>query len=203
MPDGPGIVCRTTMNNAQLILFENVLKTIYPVAEAAVRRLALNFSCSEVQKGFHFARQGQPNTLIAFVHCGIFRSYFTTEDGREYIKYFLMDNDVLFSGTDIELESHVSIEALGASLIFVGKYCDFIASCSDHSDLNEMKNALFEKSRIRKELREMSLLSSNARENYKLFKKQYPDIENRVTQYHIAGYLGITPSQLSRLKNLI
>ena len=43
-------------------------------------------------------------------------------------------------------------------------------------------------------------LSMPARERYLLFKKQYPSIEQRVPQYLIASYLGITKQFLSKIR---
>lgn len=44
------------------------------------------------------------------------------------------------------------------------------------------------------------LVSSDAGENYEAFRKKYPDLERRVPLKHIASYLGITPTYLSRLR---
>ena len=43
-------------------------------------------------------------------------------------------------------------------------------------------------------------LSLTAKERYLLFKKQYPSIEQRIPQYMIASYLGITKEFFSKLK---
>ena len=43
-------------------------------------------------------------------------------------------------------------------------------------------------------------LSSSASERYAQFLKKYPQIEQRVPLKHIASYLGITPTYLSRLR---
>lgn len=43
-------------------------------------------------------------------------------------------------------------------------------------------------------------LSKNAEARYRQFRKQYPGLEQRVAQKHIAAYLGITPTFLSLLR---
>jgi hypothetical protein len=40
----------------------------------------------------------------------------------------------------------------------------------------------------------------NSTERYIKLKKEIPDIENLIPQYHIASYLNITPTQLSRIR---
>lgn len=43
-------------------------------------------------------------------------------------------------------------------------------------------------------------LSKTAEERYELFQKQYPKLEQRIAQKHIASYLGITPVFLSMIR---
>ncbi|WP_420315984.1 Crp/Fnr family transcriptional regulator [Ekhidna sp.] len=43
-------------------------------------------------------------------------------------------------------------------------------------------------------------LSLTAKERYLIFREQYPDIEQRVPQYLIASYLGITKQFLSKIR---
>lgn len=49
------------------------------------------------------------------------------------------------------------------------------------------------------------ILSKPANERYRIFKKQYPGLEQRIAQKQIASYLGITPVFLSMIrgKNMI
>lgn len=44
-------------------------------------------------------------------------------------------------------------------------------------------------------------LSHTAKERYILFKKQYPTIEQRIPQYMIASYLGVTKEFFSKMKS--
>ena len=48
----------------------------------------------------------------------------------------------------------------------------------------------------------MLSLSNSALDRYKLLLQTFPHIEQHVSQYHIASYLGIKPESLSRLKSL-
>ena len=53
---------------------------------------------------------------------------------------------------------------------------------------------------VLKEKREAELLLDNAQERYQQFLEDYPDLEGRIAQYHIASYLGVTPESLSRIR---
>jgi hypothetical protein len=45
-----------------------------------------------------------------------------------------------------------------------------------------------------------SLAVLDASERYLKLQEEIPDIDNIMTQYHIAAYLNITPVQLSRIR---
>jgi CRP-like cAMP-binding protein len=57
-----------------------------------------------------------------------------------------------------------------------------------------------EMSYIGKQQQQIDLLTKSAKERYQLLLKQFPNIQNRIAQNHIASYLGITPQSLSRIK---
>ena len=54
---------------------------------------------------------------------------------------------------------------------------------------------------LEKERKELEMALLNATERYVLFKKSFPNLEQKIPQYHIASYLGVTATQLSRLRN--
>ena len=47
------------------------------------------------------------------------------------------------------------------------------------------------------------LIIDDATTRYENFIKNNPNIENRIAQHHIANHLGITPTQLSRIRKKI
>lgn len=49
--------------------------------------------------------------------------------------------------------------------------------------------------------REGGFLTENATERYLKFRKNYPDLAERVQQRYIATYLGIKPESLSRIRS--
>ena len=53
---------------------------------------------------------------------------------------------------------------------------------------------------MKSEQRIYSFISMEAKERYLLIVKEHPELINNAKQEHIASYLGITPSSLSRIK---
>ncbi len=56
---------------------------------------------------------------------------------------------------------------------------------------------------IIKEKNEISLILDDAMTRYQNFIEQNPNIQNRIPLHHIANHLGITPTQLSRIRKNI
>ncbi|MFY0675332.1 MAG: Crp/Fnr family transcriptional regulator [Bacteroidia bacterium] len=57
-----------------------------------------------------------------------------------------------------------------------------------------------ESSFIHKQQQQIDLLTKTAEQRYKEFISNNPGLVNRISQKHIASYLGITPQSFSRLK---
>ena len=56
---------------------------------------------------------------------------------------------------------------------------------------------------LEKEPKEIGYLQFEAKDRYLTFLDDFNHIANRLPQYHIASYLGITPTQLSRIRKEI
>jgi hypothetical protein len=54
---------------------------------------------------------------------------------------------------------------------------------------------------VKKEKREIELVTLEVKERYAIFQKEHLNLEQLIPQYHIASYLGITPTQLSRIRS--
>jgi len=53
----------------------------------------------------------------------------------------------------------------------------------------------------KKERKELEMALQDATERYLKFRHQFASLEQLIPQYHIASYLGISATQLSRLRN--
>ena len=78
------------------------------------------------------------------------------------------------------------------------KYRQFI---DDNIDLKNFYIAYLENNWvIEKEKREVSLVMENATDRYLKLLSKYSNIDQRIQQLHLASHLGITPTQLSRIR---
>ena len=156
-------------------------------------------------KGESIFIQGASDTSLYFVRSGLLKAYYTTPDGKEYVKSFLTASDVIGS----------------LSSSYEGGACSFSLVCLENSSLVEVpfaviydlskKNQSIASSMIevllqfsmKKEKREFEFLCLSAEERYRHLEKESPTILRSVTQNDLARYLGITPVGLSRIKKRV
>lgn len=67
--------------------------------------------------------------------------------------------------------------------------------------LNNYFRILYQNAIIGLQERTLNVLSTKVDERYLRFLKKYPQLENRLPQYLIASYLGVTPEFFSRVKS--
>ena len=153
-----------------------------------------------------FIQQGHVPDSMAFVYSGLLRVYTTDASGKEYYKIFFAENS--FPASMVALltnsPSEFSIECLEDCCLLEIDYKGYRQLLLECDDLKWFHILYIEKNWIiNKEKREISLVQTDATSRYLDFKQHYPELENRIPQYHIASHLGVTPTQLSRIrKNL-
>ena len=98
-------------------------------------------------------------------------------------------------------ESYLNFQALTDCKMLVADFYDIEALYDKHRCVESLIRIVLQNDWvIKKEQRELRLVLNSAEERYHYFQKEYPGLENRIPQYHIASHLGITPIQLSRIR---
>ena len=149
-----------------------------------------------------FVREGQVPGKMAFVIKGLFRYVYTHENGNEFTKNIITENNFIssYSAMIHNSPSYFSIEALEDSEIVEIDYLSWLALKEKNSFWDIFLIKLLEKAFCIKEKRERELLLLDAESRFDIFIKEFPNLENRVSQQIIASYLGIQPESLSRLR---
>ncbi|MCP3926506.1 MAG: Crp/Fnr family transcriptional regulator [Desulfobacterales bacterium] len=160
------------------------------------------FYPSTVKKNEFFINAGEDPDQFGIVSSGIFRYFYIDNDGKEYTKYFALENDLLISYSAILTgeESKFYIEALENSETLISSFKKFNNLIEDNLSLNKIARKLIERQYIKKEKREYQFLFDDAETRYRHFLKDYPGMVDRVKHFHIASYLGISPVSLSRIR---
>ena len=141
---------------------------------------------------------------VGFVLKGIVRSYYLDSNGNEITKnfhkeYFMFMDEGLI-GYEKSLCAYETLEDSNIMFLEIRKLKEFIKKNEKFKDLYI---AALESGIRYKIYRESEFLMNNATERYLQFKKNYPELVNRVKQTYISTYLGIAPESLSRIRKAL
>ncbi len=150
----------------------------------------------------HIARPGDHIHDMVFVTSGLLRYYFIDQNGEENNKAFIAENSFAgpLASASLQLPIYYGVEALEQTEMLAASFADLQALYDEAIVFERLGRKFAEMLLMRKELRTRSLLMQTASERYRDFAAAHPDLLDRVPQYHIASYLGITDVSLSRLK---
>ena len=155
-----------------------------------------------IPQGYKFVCEGEVPTKFAFVHEGFFRYYYLKEKGVEFTKSFITQGNFIsaYSAMITEKPSPMFIEALTDSVLYEIHYSDWLVLRDGDPCWNQLLIKMLEKAFSIKEMRERELLLLDAKQRYKNFQRDFPEIERSIKQHLIASYLGISPVSLSRIR---
>ena len=182
--------------------FIAVLRSLVNLPDDEVAQVASLFQSHTLKRGDFFVRAGDAPRTIGFIVSGILRLYYVDDEGSEYTKSFCVENDFVaaYSALLLAQPSRLFIQALEDSRLLIADYSVYRLLCEGHPCWQVVNCKIAEGLFIKKEKRESTLLLDDAKTRYLNFLKEYPGLETRLKQHHIASYLGITPVTLSRIR---
>ncbi|PBI83710.1 Cyclic nucleotide-binding domain protein [Flavobacterium sp. ACN2] len=188
------------------IYLNNLKQTIesyYPISEKSWKLIESITSFQTLKKGETLLRNGEIAKNLHFIAKGVLRTFITDEEGNFYNKNLFLENYLAGSKVSLMLQtpSNFTIEALEDSIVININYKKYIEYINENDDLKNFYIAHLERHWIiEKEQREVALVMQNATERYITLLEKHPDMADRVPLLHIASHLGITPTQLSRIR---
>jgi len=154
------------------------------------------------KKGQYFVKIGDVPDKMGFILSGLFRVFYITEQGDERIIVFRNENYFLsaFRAFPENQPSWFAIQAIEPSIVVCYDLKIYKRHITEHTCWSNISRKYMEALFVEKEEREREFFSLDVTTRYLNFRKNYPDIEERVSQRDIASYLGITPVALSRIR---
>ena len=156
----------------------------------------------KLRKRQFLLQEGDVWRYNAFVCSGFLKTFSIDDKGQEHImnfspeNYWTGDRESLATGNP----SRFNIDAIeDAEIILITKE-NFESICQQIPQLNNLANAILQKSFIVSQNRIHANISLSAEEKYQNFLVKFPSIANRVPQHMIASYIGITPETLTRIR---
>lgn len=168
-------------------------------------RFSEQFKHIKLSENQHWIKAGDYCEDICFILNGLLRVYYIDSNGNEVNQHFYQANEALapisalISGQPCEYY----IQALEPVDLMLANYSNLNTLTGDKTQWLQLEVKLLQTVFIKNAKREAQLLLGNAEQRYKWFIKEFPELIDKLTQYHIASFLGITPVSLSRLKKKI
>ncbi len=153
-----------------------------------------------IAKGDFFLKHGQKNLKIGRVEQGVFRGYVTDDEGNEITTHFYQEGDMVFGNYIPNVASSINIQALEETTISTANFEEVMSYVNKNEEITRIIHHAFYKLNTQLQSRLIALANLSSLEKYSLFLKEYPNLINRVAHYHVANFIGITPTQLSRAR---
>lgn len=162
------------------------------------------FDSYHVGKKCFFLNQGSICKYGGFVLNGCFRNYTVSSNGKEVNTQFSFENWWVGDlGSFVNQEpSKINVQALEESALLVITANNYKSLLDNSPSFTEYTHKLRSNAHLSSVLRSANL-SENATTKYQILLGQFPMIETRISQKHIASYLQISSETLSRLKKTL
>ena len=159
------------------------------------------FRPRKLKKGEHLYSPGEIATETGFIVKGVFRVYYLIE-GKESTRFLGCENIFISSIPSFTTQkpSIEYVEALESAELLMLSFQDLQKMYNMSPKWDRLVRYLAEYSYNEQQSRIYSLIALTAQERYEHLTKSHPEFIQRIPQYIIANYLGISPETLSRIR---
>ncbi|MDQ8187049.1 cyclic nucleotide-binding domain-containing protein [Pelagicoccus sp. SDUM812002] len=194
------------MSATKLQLLRHAMTRYAELSDSTWTKLCQACSERKLSKGETLVQIGTPSRHLYFVCQGLLRSYTLSADGKEYNKKFFPENT--FPGTIRALlkseASDFALQALEPSSVLAIDHHAYRRLLESSEDLKWYHIQYLETNWVlEKEPIEVGLALSDSTARYRAFIEKHASILDRIPLHHIASAIGVTPTQLSRIRKAV
>ena len=178
-----------------------IIQSYFALSEESLRLLMDIATEKTVEKDELLFHPDKPTKKIVFIKKGLLRGY-KIIDGKDYTHHFYFEN---WFATDFlsflnEKPSQIYIESIERTRYYEFQKNDLINLYKKSHELERMGRIIAEKAYLAtvEKMADLQLLDLN--ERYAALIQRNPDLFQRISQKHIASYLGVSEQSLSRIK---
>lgn len=154
-------------------------------------------------KGQFVVQSGDVCKYESFVLSGCLKTFYIDPEGQEHIVMFAVENwwTADLGSFITQTPADFNVQCLENTELAQFAYEDLEQLYREIPKLERFFRIIIQKAFVASQKRVVNSFSLPAKERYLAFRKQYPQIDQRVPQYMIASYLGITKEFLSKIRN--
>ncbi|NHA05036.1 Crp/Fnr family transcriptional regulator [Mucilaginibacter sp. HC2] len=185
-------------------LLISTIKQLIPLSSKEETIVKTLFSELNLKSGEYLLRDGQVCKHVAFINKGLVR-YFINNDGDERTMFFNKEGEFVCNYISFlpQLPSDKNIQALEATQLYVISYEKLQRFYQEINSGEKFGRVAIEQVFLSAIQQLDSLYTDSPEVRYQQFLNHYPDLTQRIPQYHIASYVGIKPQSLSRIRKRI
>jgi CRP-like cAMP-binding protein len=156
-------------------------------------------------KGQFVLQAGELCKYESYVLAGCLKVFHVDPEGQEHIVMFALEDwwTADLGSFLYQTPSDYNIQCLENCELAQFTHEDLEELYAKIPKLERFSRIIMQKAYIAAQKRLLNNLTLTAKERYLWFRKQYPHIDQRVPQYLIASYLGMTPEFLSKVRSQI
>ncbi|SHG83187.1 cAMP-binding domain of CRP or a regulatory subunit of cAMP-dependent protein kinases [Chryseolinea serpens] len=183
---------------ADLIQVIEQLISLTPAEKKLVQDL---FKEKIYKKGDFFLAEGDTCKHVGFITKGIVR-YYINDEGEEKTYGFSKENDFVSNYESFvpQTPSQQIIQALEDSVLLVISRNDLQQFYTHIKEGERFGRLVIEQVFIQTLKERNSFYTDSPEFRYEKFIQQHPDLQQRLSQYYIASYVGVKPQSLSRIR---
>lgn len=164
--------------------------------------IARQFCYREIPAQEHWIKAGDYCIDMCIILEGLLRVYYIDQSGNEVNQHFYQAGEVFapISAIISQEPCQYYIQVLEPAKLMLADYNELHTIASDNAGWLKLEITMLQEVFIKNAKHEAQLLMGNAEQRFRWFCKEYPQLLERLPQYHVASFLGITPVSLSRLR---
>jgi CRP-like cAMP-binding protein len=182
----------------------NSITSIITLSPTEIEIVSALFKEKTYHKGDFFLAEGQICKQVGFVTTGLMR-YYINHDGEDKTYDFAQENNFVCNYESFipRTASTKNIQALEDCNVLQISYHDLQLFYKSISQGERFGRIVIEQVFIQT-LRDLSSFYTDTPElRYEKILRKHPDLLQRMSQYHIASYVGVKPQSLSRIRKRI
>jgi len=175
-----------------------------PLSEADADEIVRHVTVKAFKKGDFLLKEGQVSKICHFVLNGCIRQYFLVDGEEKTTNFFTEGQPVTpYEGTFKQSPSKFYLVCLEDCLLTMGTPEEEAAFFAQLPHLKPAERMAVEEEWGKSQESLTSFILHSPEERYLNLLKSRPTLPDRVPQYYLASYLGITPESLSRIRKRI